>query len=117
MTLSTVRTHLLAALVALIVAVFVIAPGVDAAECGSEPTFGSAQIEAVHTPDDGHGHGEDGGLPHGACAHGHCHHASGALPGVQSTPSPLNTAALAARPRDDLHASRAVEGLLRPPRS
>ena len=105
---------LIAALLALFVAVFVLIPTVDAAACAVEldPAHAAASVA-----DDG------GDLPsdpddHAICSHGHCHHGGTAMP---SSPQGVAvTAAIAPsllRPTDEPLASRAPSGLERPPRA
>jgi hypothetical protein len=108
------RNSIVAALIALLVAVFVLIPTVDAAACAVElePTHAAASVA-----DDG------GDLPsdpddHAICSHGHCHHSGTAMPASPQTDA--MTTALAPsllRPTDEPLASRAPSGLERPPRA
>ncbi len=108
---SQSRHGILAGLFALLVAIFILIPTVDAAACTVEPAHAAASI------DDG------GDLPsdpddHAICSHGHCHHSGTAMP---SSPQAVAvTAAIAPsllRPTDEPLASRAPSGLERPPRA
>ena len=104
---------MIAALIALFVAVFVLIPTVDAAACAVElePAHAAASL------DDG------GDMPadpdgHAICSHGHCHHSGTAMPA-----SPQSVAVTAAvtpsllRPTDEPLASRMTGGLERPPKA
>lgn len=111
---SANRYGITAALLALVVAVFVLIPTFDAAACAVElePAHAAASVA-----DDG------GDLPsdsddHAICSHGHCHHSGTAMP--SSPQSVAVTAAVAPsllRPTDEPLASRAPSGLERPPRA
>ena len=114
MSSSSCRFGLASALFALFLAVFVLIPTVDAAACAMElePAHAAASVA-----DDG------GDLPsdsddHAICSHGHCHHSGTTLP--LSPQSVAMTAAVAPnllRPADEPLASRAPDGLERPPRA
>lgn len=108
------RFGVVAALFALLVAVFVLIPTVDAAACAAELEPAHA---AASTADDG------GDLPsdpddHAICSHGHCHHSGTAIP---SSPQSITVTTVVAptllRPTDEPLASRAPSGLERPPRA
>ena len=111
---SANRYGITAALLALVVAVFVLIPTFDAAACAVElePAHAAASVA-----DDG------GDLPsdtddHAICSHGHCHHSGTAMP--SSPQSVAVTAAVAPsllRPTDEPLASRAPSSLERPPRA
>lgn len=108
------RHVFIAALFALLVAVFVLIPTVDAAACALElaPTHAAGSVadeggDVPSDPDD-----------HAICSHGHCHHSGTAMP--SSPQSVAVTAAVAPsllRPTDEPLASRAPSGLERPPRA
>jgi hypothetical protein len=111
---SVNRNSVVAALIALLVAVFVLIPTVDAAACAVELEPSHIATSAV---DDG------GDLPsdpddHAICSHGHCHHSGTAMP---SSPQSVTVTTAAAsnllRPTDEPLASRAPSGLERPPRA
>lgn len=106
------RTRWMMALFALVVAMFAMAPIVEAAECGVE-------LPSAHqTIDNDRGHGSQPQPAHGACSHGHCHHG-----GSIATPQPsvettrLLAGAVIAPLMDDMRVSHAPEGLERPPRA
>lgn len=111
---SANRNGIMAALIALVVAVFVLIPTVDAAACAVElePAHAAASVA------------EDGGdLPsdpedHAICSHGHCHHSGTAMPSSPQfvTVTTVVTSKLL-RPTDEPLASRAASGLERPPRA
>lgn len=114
MTGLRVRTGLMAALLALAIAVFALAPAAEAAICGIEPPAACGQVNAH--PDDGVD-GVDSDSPHGVCGHGHCHHGGSVAP---MTTSLTTFAALDACDRqwriDEAPLSRVPGGLDRPPR-
>jgi hypothetical protein len=100
------------ALFALVIAMFALAPIVEAAECGFERPSAHQTIE----PDQ-----DDGAAPeptHNACSHGHCHHAGSlaTLKSLAETPR-LRDQAMLAPVMDDLRVSHAPDGLERPPRA
>ncbi|MBB5746308.1 hypothetical protein [Brevundimonas variabilis] len=108
------RHGIVAALIALFIAVFVLIPTADAAACALEVQPAQA---AASVADDG------GDVPsdvddHAICSHGHCHHSGTAMPSQPQTVAV--TAAVAPsllRPADEPLASRAPSGLERPPRA
>lgn len=105
---------IMAALLALVVAVFVLIPTVDAAACvvELEPAHATASVDGDgdEQPTDADGHA--------VCSHGHCHHGGTTVP---SSPhqSEVNTpvAASPLRPSSDVLKSRVPSGPKRPPRS
>ena len=108
------RPGIMAALLALFVAVFVLIPTVDAAACAVElePAHAAASVA-----DDG------GDLPsdpddHAICSHGHCHHSGTAMPSwPQSVAVTAANSPNLLRPAAEPLASRAPSGLERPPRA
>jgi hypothetical protein len=107
------RHWMITALLALLVAVFVLAPVVDAAACGSEiePAHASSSIDQPSQPDDGPS-GD-----HSLCAHGHCHHGGAVLP-YPTEPDATRThfEAPTLKPNKAPLASHSPSGLKRPPR-
>lgn len=113
------RQGWMAALLASFLALFVLVSAVDAAACAPEggSSQGVAASDLVVVSDAGHGKGGGAADPV-ACAHGHCHHSGTTLP--LSPQSVAMTAAVAPnllRPADEPLASRAPDGLERPPRA
>ncbi len=112
MTSGMAKTRWMIALFALVIAMFAMAPIVEAAECGVE--LPSAH-QAIDSDQD---HGPKSQPSHGACSHGHCHHA-----GSLMTPQPsvgmacLLASAVLAPLMDDMRVSHAPDGLERPPRA
>lgn len=103
----------LIAAVTLLVAAFIVAPAADAATCAPETPAAHALADHEVTSGD---HSEKGSDP-GVCAHGHCHHAQGERSSAEHTfDAGLYAQSSHDRPRDDSVATRAVEGLKRPPR-
>lgn len=106
------HTPWLAALFALFVGVFALAPVADALACAGEvePAPAAAAFEPGHEPSG------DADPAHGACAHGHCHHgAKVAADRLDPRPPAFGQIVLSRAP-DDLRPSRAPDGLKRPPR-
>ena len=107
------RHGIMAALLALFVAVFVLIPTVDAAACAVElePAHAAASVA-----DDG------GDLPsdpddHAICSHGHCHHGGAmSFDRPDFAPSVAVVRELRRIPPDSSLASRTPSGLDRPPR-
>jgi len=107
------RTRWMAALFALIVAMFALAPIVEAAECGVE--LPSAHQILAGDVDDNRDHGQQ--PMHGACSHGHCHHSGYVVtPALTTATKAADLRADHAFPLDDLRVSYAPDGLERPPR-
>ncbi|MFN6981184.1 MAG: hypothetical protein ACK4NU_04590 [Brevundimonas sp.] len=103
----------MAALFALIVAMFALAPIVEAAECGVE--LPSAHQILAGDVDGDHDQGRQ--PMHGACSHGHCHHSGSVVtPDLTSATKAADLRADHAFPLDDLRVSYAPDGLERPPR-
>lgn len=108
------RTRWMVALFALLVAMFALAPIVEAAECGVE--FPSAHQTLAGDVDGDH---DEGGREpmHGACSHGHCHHSGSIVTPVLTTAhQAIDVRADHAFPLDDLRVFYAPDGLERPPR-
>ena len=110
-----VQSPLLSALFALVLVLFVAGPLVDAATCGLEGVDtceatliegGHSQEDASHSPDTLHG-----------CVHGHCHASADVPPLTSDGAEPSTMAATLAAPPDFRLASRAPDGLIRPPRA
>lgn len=100
------------AVMALLLATFVVIPIADSFLCASEVGDAYSYVE-THS-DDTRDNGSDSG--HGACSHGHCHHTH-ALPPPNSA---LKTTSLhSARhwPDSDAIASHTPDGLKRPPKA
>lgn len=107
------RLHGFLTAMILIIAVFVVAPAVDAATCAPEPP--SAHGMAAHDADTGDH--SDPGAQHGLCAHGHCHHGGGV---VSLAEAEMRPPALPARLRPQsqhLVLTPSPGGLERPPRA
>lgn len=103
----------LIAAVTLLVAAFVVAPAADAATCAPETPAAHALGDHEITSGEHSGKTTDDGV----CAHGHCHHAQGERsPGEHVFDAGLCAQSPHDRPRDDAVATRAVDGLKRPPR-
>lgn len=114
MTWSIATWAKLLATMTLVFAALFFAPVADAAICMPEPP--SAHASADHDPAKGDHDGA--GVEHGLCAHGHCHHAGTARTEAIDAAAPiLHTAVRRMGPRDDVMASLAPEGLIRPPRA
>lgn len=97
----------------LVIAVFVVAPAVDAATCAPEAP--SAHGTSAHDADTGDH--SDPAAQHGLCAHGHCHHGGGALKLAEAEFQPSVPPARL-RPRaDHLALTPRPGGLERPPRA
>lgn len=114
MTRQRFRTGWWAALFALVLAVFAVAPAAEAAVCGGETVSSHAAPASDDAPDPG---GADrGDKAHGLCSHGHCHHGGAPVGGgVISDPHiamDLDRGWLS----DDPPLSRVPTGLDRPPR-
>ena len=113
MGLTSNRHWMIAALLALFVAVFVLVPVADAATCAveAEVTQTSTLVSLPDEPTDAPS------ADHGLCAHGHCHHSGVALP----QPAPLkfsktHSATPALKPSNAPLTSHSPNGLKRPPR-
>lgn len=113
MGLTSNRHWMIAALLALFVAVFVLVPVADAATCAveAEVTQTSTSVSLPDEPTDAPS------ADHGLCAHGHCHHSGVALP----QPAPLkfstsHSATPALKPSNAPLTSHSPNGLKRPPR-
>lgn len=106
---STLLKAILA--MALVIAAFVPAPAADAAICGPEVVASHVVIEKDDT-----GHDGKAGS-HGACAHGHCHHAAAERAPLfdMADTQPLDGSGHA-RPANDVAPSTSADGLKRPPR-
>lgn len=113
MGLTSNRHWMIAALLALFVTMFVLAPVADAATCAVEAEV-SHTSTSISQPD------EPTNAPsgdHGLCAHGHCHHSGVALP----QPAPMkfsmgHSTAPALKPSNAPSTSHSPNGLKRPPR-
>jgi hypothetical protein len=107
------RTRWIVALFALLVAMFALAPVVEAAECGVE--LPSAHQTVAGDVDGGQ---DEGRQPmHGTCSHGHCHHSGSMVtPDLTMGTETADLRADHAFPLDDLRVSYAPDGLERPPR-
>lgn len=111
---SQSRHGVLAGLFALLVAIFVLIPTVDAAACATElePAHAAASVDSDgdDQPIDADGHA--------ICSHGHCHHGGTTLP---SSPQQFAVnppvAASPLRPSSDALKSRIPSGPKRPPRT
>lgn len=105
---------------ALLVAVLVIVPVVDAFACSFESDGEhAAAVGDDHAASATHDDAGKGGVPdgtHGVCAHNHCHHSSANL-FFSATVGYDTTRSLQAAFLDPLHALGVYEGLMRPPRS
>lgn len=107
------RTGWMAALLALAIAVFAIAPAVEAATCGLEP----AAAHSVSADDHGPA-GDIDGKSHAPCNHGHCHHGGSVLrTGDVAALAPSLSGDAPMWRADDVLLSRIPGGLERPPRS
>ena len=108
------RYGLMSALLALILAVFVLIPTADAATCAIEA---EASHSAALTLEDA---GDEPVEPadHAACPHGHGHHGGTTVPSSpqHASADPI-TALRLLRPASEPLASRAPSGLERPPRA
>jgi len=105
---------LMAALIALFVAIFVLIPTVDAAACAIEPDPAHA---AVSVDSDGGDQPTDGAA-HAICSHGHCHHGGTMMPSSpQQFPVTTPVAASPFRPSSDALKSHVSSGPKRPPRA
>jgi hypothetical protein len=100
------------AMIVLAVTAFVVVPTADAAICA--PEAAAAHAPADHEADSGDHDGRGG--EHGVCAHGHCHHLAVARPDGAATSTWVVGAAELGLALDDMRASFAPEGLIRPPR-
>ena len=113
MTSQMTSTRWMVALFALLVAMFALAPIVEAAECGVE--LPSAHQTLAGDVDGDHDQGQQ--PMHGACAHGHCHHSGSIVtPDLTTATKTADLRADHAFPLDDLRVSYAPDGLERPPR-
>lgn len=105
-------TRLRRTLLAVLLAMLVVVPAVEAAVCLVEDA-------TVHAVDDGAQpvQDDDGAAGHDdACAHGHCHHGASHAPPRTALRAPVPHAAAPQWPDAALFASRAPDGLKRPPR-
>lgn len=106
------RTRWMMALFALVVAMFVMAPIVEAAECGVE------MPSAHQTIDNDQNHGSEPQPAHGVCSHGHCHHSGSLATPQPAAEAPRLVAVNVITPMmDDMRVSHAPDGLERPPRA
>lgn len=109
--IRTRNRPLVSALLALMVALFVLGPLGDALACGPEVSEPAAAILA----DASHYDADQCSPAH--CAHGHCH-APASLPPQTPDPSPARSAAIVSDlPPDTTQASAVCDGLIRPPRA
>lgn len=107
------RPPLVSALIALMVALFVLAPLGDALACGPESSEPAATV--LVNADVPHDTADECSPAH--CAHGHCH-APASLPPQAADASPARTAAIMSDlPPEAIHASATPDGLIRPPRA
>lgn len=115
MRLFSVRQGWMAALLASILALFVLVSAVEAATCAPESVTTHASETIGETPTDPDGGGDPDS--HAICSHGHCHHSGTATAqtpdALTTTQTGRDTAPL--RPADPL-ASRMPTGPDRPPR-
>jgi hypothetical protein len=100
------------AVMALLLAVFVVIPMADAVLCASEGGDAYSYVE-THA-DDGKAHGADAG--HGGCSHGHFHHPYAPVP-PHSAVEAIALAVTPQRPDSAVIASHTPEGLKRPPKA
>lgn len=113
MTSQMTRIRWMVALFALLVAMFALAPIVEAAECGVELPSAHQTLAGDVDGD----HDQDQQPMHGVCAHGHCHHSGSIVtPNLTMVAKTADLRADHAFPLDDLRISHAPEGLERPPR-
>ena len=113
MGLTANRHWMIAALLALVVAVFVLVPAVDAAACAVEAQVSHTSTSISQPEEPTNAPSAD----HGLCAHGHCHHSGVALP----QPAPLkfsmsHSATPTFKPINAPLTSHSPNGLKRPPR-
>jgi hypothetical protein len=105
------HSRLMAALFALFLGLFALAPAADAFACAGETGPVHAAAFDVQTDPD------DASDPmHGVCAHGHCHHGAKAADSRAEAPPAVFETARHERAPNDLRASHAPDGLKRPPR-
>ena len=113
--------RLAGALVALTLAMFVVAPSLDALICGDEGAVASAastsSADQLAKFDDG-GVGHADSVPHQPCVHGHCHHGFQYVP-VAVAEAPVSEAGTARHvwPTPVRLATLAPSSLERPPRA
>lgn len=88
------------------------APVAEAAECSDEPPVAS-QLEQHDEP----GNGERGPEKHGACAHGHCHHASQAVGRFSEPFAPRSVVSVLHAADQPWFASGPAELITPPPRA
>ncbi|MCD9033702.1 hypothetical protein LDO32_18480 [Luteimonas sp. Y-2-2-4F] len=105
-------TRLRRTLLAVLLAMLVVVPAVEAAVCLVEDaTAHAVDGGALPMPDD------DAGASHDdACAHGHCHHGASHAPPRAVLRAAVPQAAAPRWPDADRFASRTPDGLKRPPR-
>lgn len=107
-------TRLCRMLLAVLLAMLVVVPAVEAAVClvddAAAHAIGDGAAQASQDDEGAAGHGDD------ACAHGHCHHGASHAPPRTALRAPLPPAAAPQWPEAALFASRAPDGLKRPPR-
>lgn len=112
------RTGWIGAFLALTVAVFALAPTVEAAVCGADPLCDQAHftVQAGESSDDGRD-GPDGHHEHGQCSHKLCQQGAVALPGAVLTEPQMPVASTnRAWPAAAGFAAQMSNGLERPPR-
>lgn len=100
------------AVMALLLATFVVIPIADAVLCASEGGDTYSYVE-THS-DDSRDEGSD--FDHGACSHGHCHHTHAHVPPHSAAHAASLPLALQ-RPDSDAIASHTPDGLRRPPKA
>lgn len=112
MTSGMAKNRWMMVLFALLIAMFAMAPTVEAAECGVE-------LPSAHQIiDNNQDLGAKSQPSHGACSHGHCHHSGSLITPQPSAGTPrLLASAVLAPLMDDLRVSHAPDGLERPPRA
>lgn len=106
------RTGWWAALFALILAVFAVAPTAEAALCGGE----TACSQAAAADRSAHDSADQGDRGHGICSHGHCHHGGSASGAGEESDAPPHIDLVHDWLSDYPSLSRVPNGLERPPR-
>lgn len=98
-------------MVQLVLAVFLVAPMVEAASCTTEATAAHAQLDDSESS-------KDMEKDHAICSHGHCHHTSATRSIPQfSAPEGFGKPPFVTGWHDDPLASVSPEGLMRPTRA
>lgn len=108
-------SRVIAALIALVLAMLVLAPAVDAVACAPDGgvAFTESSVDERGTPGDH----DDGPIGLDACTHGHCHHTAAAIVGSLSDAAATPTDGIAfVAPSQALPPLSTLDGLKRPPR-